>query len=235
MKTGRISSIVCGSLAAAGLSLLASCKKPVAEEAPPPAAPEPASAPAATPVAAPVTAATATPAPDPIAPPGVYFLVQKASIETADGIVGLKPGQLVRKVAPGTYECESGQLQLADSQVTNNLRVASQVANADAAAQAALRRMMLARESATPATPAAPATPATAPAAIVSRAPAAPAAAASAFNTGHVSTNVTHPQQSKFSSSGFGDADTENRKHVFIDENGGRYWRDANNNIRRDF
>jgi hypothetical protein len=127
--------------AAAALEIVsfAACDKPTADQGPPDAElPVVAqSTPVATPVATP---AVATPEPNYFAPPGVYYLLGAVSVETPDGIVGLTPGARLLKIAPGKYAAGGHQLELRDSQVTNDMRIAQRVAGADQAAQAALRQ-----------------------------------------------------------------------------------------------
>lgn len=139
-------------------SSVASCWKPIAKNEParetPDAvastpAPEPPPPPRATPAPPPVVEA-ATPAPNYFAPPGVYFLVTKASIETANGITGLRPGTRLQQTGPTEYtDAEGHQLTLAANQVTNDLRIAQQVAGADVAAQNSLRQMQNTRPAPT--------------------------------------------------------------------------------------
>jgi hypothetical protein len=121
----------------------AACNKPVADEEPEPEPVVRATPPPATPVATPAIAA-ATPEPNYFAPPGVYYLVNAASVETPEGIVGLTPGAKLQKVGPGKFTAAGHQLDLRESQVTNDLRIAQRVAGADQAAQAALRQAMAA-------------------------------------------------------------------------------------------
>jgi hypothetical protein len=131
------------------------CKKKdvateTAPEEPAPAA-SPPSAPA-TPVPKPVAAATpppalATPAPE-LAPPGVFFLVTAVSVETTDGIVGLKPGQLLRLVRPGVYRADNNELTLRPDQVTNDLAIARRLANQDQRTQAAIQQRLAAQPTA---------------------------------------------------------------------------------------
>ena len=142
--------ILCASVAA--------CWKPIAKNEPAPETPDvvastPAPAlpppPRATPAPPPVVEA-ATPAPNYFAPPGVYFLVTKASIETANGITGLRPGTRLQQTGPTDYtDAEGHKLVLAPNQVTNDLRIAQQVAGADLAAQNSLRQMQNARPAPT--------------------------------------------------------------------------------------
>lgn len=126
----------------ASIGSLASCKKPDAETA---AEPEPQALPAAPPSYGNACASHAdrrrhTAARS--ARAARDLLPQKASITTDDGIVGLKPGQGLRQIGPGTYEVNGQTVQLRNDQVTNNLRIARQYAAADAATQAALRQAM---------------------------------------------------------------------------------------------
>lgn len=66
----------------------------------------------------------------------------KVSIETDSGITGLRPGTVVQQRSPTEYTTPEGQkLTLRPDQVTNDLRIARQVAGADAAAQATLARI----------------------------------------------------------------------------------------------
>jgi hypothetical protein len=163
----------------AGL-VVAGCRKPIAEA---PAVEEPAvaEAPLATPTPATPSPATpaprlveATPAPNYLAPPGVFFLVAKASIETAAGITGWNPGTQVQQTGPNEYTTAEGhKLTLRPDQVTNDLRIAQHLAGADAAAQRAVRQMHAPRPVAPVA--AAPVSPVPAPAA--SRPPTTPPAA----------------------------------------------------------
>ena len=160
---------------------LAACKKPVAEESEPAAqtaeaTPAPASAAPRPPIAA------ATPEPNYFAPPGVYFLVAAVSVETAEGIVGLKPGTRLQKTAAGKYTADGHQLELRDQQVTNDLRVAQRVVGADQAVQAAIRKSMQAAEAAAAARIAAVATPVATPNPV--RQSAAPAASRPASTLG---------------------------------------------------
>lgn len=131
----------------------AACNKPVAEEEPEPEPIVRTTPPPATPVATPV-AVVATPELNYFAPPGVYYLVSASSVETPEGIVGLTPGTKLQKVAPGKFTANGHQIDLRESQVTNDLRVAQSVAGADQAAQAALRRALSAAVKTAPVNPA---------------------------------------------------------------------------------
>jgi len=73
------------------------------------------------------------------APEGTYYLVAKASLETNDGIVGYPPGTKVMRADDGRFQAPDGQfLTLQPNQMTNDLRIARQVAGADAANQMAI-------------------------------------------------------------------------------------------------
>lgn len=135
-------------------ALVAACWKPGTKqertETPeePAATPAPVSTPLpATPAPAPVVQA-ATPEPNHFAPPGVFFVVRQASIETQSGIIGLRPGTRLQQTGPGEYTDREGhKLTLPANQVTNDLRIANQVVGADAAAQDAIRQMYGPRRS----------------------------------------------------------------------------------------
>lgn len=137
---------------------VAACWKPIAKNEPVPEpsdivvstpAPEPPPPPRAQATPPPVVEA-ATPAPNYFAPPGVYFLVTKASIETANGITGLRPGTRLQQSGPTEYtDAEGHKLVLAPNQVTKDLRIAQQVAGADMAAQNSLRQMQNTRPAPT--------------------------------------------------------------------------------------
>lgn len=126
------------------LSLIfAACEKPPATSE---SAPEPESRPAPPAVAANLSAASAsaatpapaTPAPE-LAPPGVFFLIAPASLETSEGILGLKPGQQLKLVRPGTYSADGHEIALREDQVTNDMGFARAVAAEDSRTQAAIR------------------------------------------------------------------------------------------------
>ena len=216
MKIGIIRFALLAGLCAGGVAGFTSCQPPkpeaVVEPEPlPPATPSP----VATPPPAPAIAAT-TPVPDPLAPPGVFYLLQKTSITTEDGIVGLKPGQLLRQVSPGAYEVNGHTIELPDHQVTNNLRIARQFAAAAVAPQAALRPPL------PPKTTPAPATATSSTAAAASR----PAAAPS---------NSLSSGPRLGAGTGRADPETSNRKNVRVDSSGRQYWRDSRGGIRYDF
>jgi hypothetical protein len=106
--------------------------------------PVPPPAPEATPVAVVTPAPVATPAPQ-LAPPGDYYLVSAVSVETSDGIVGLKPGQLLQEIRPGVYKADGNEVSLRPEQVTNDLAMARRVAVQDQMNQSAIRQRMAAQ------------------------------------------------------------------------------------------
>jgi hypothetical protein len=223
MKLGIVPSMLVAVAIATGATTLTSCKKPIAEvETEPEPIPVATPAPVVTPAPA-TPIAVATPSPDPLAPPGIFFLLQKASITTDDGIVGLKPGQGLRQVSPGNYEVNGHTVQLRDDQVTNNLRIARQYASADAAAQAALRQALQATPTVAPITGTTSATRSATPApAPVTRAPAAPVSALVGGSRLGAGTGAADPE-------------TANRRNVKVDSSGRHYWRDSRGAIRYDF
>ncbi len=114
----------------------------------PEARPSPAEAPSATPaVRAPVVAnpgrpAPATPPPPvaELAPPGIFYMIATAQVETSSGIAGLKPGDGVKFLRPGVYQSNVGEVQLRPDQITNDLGVARRAVAADRQAQAAYQQ-----------------------------------------------------------------------------------------------
>lgn len=134
-----------------GSLLFTSCKKQEetrSEEPPAPAEKAITSAPTATPaeVAAipnpiPATPApTATPSPTAeLAPPGVFYLIALARVETDSGIVGLPPGTGVKHVRDNIYLTPSGEFPLDSAILTNSLAVARKARDADRTAQAAMQ------------------------------------------------------------------------------------------------
>ena len=219
MKIGIIRSMLLAGTCAAGVATLTSCKpsKPEVTAEPEPLAPPP-PAPAATPAPT-MPIAAATPAPDPLAPPGIFFLLQKASITTDEGIVGLKPGQGLRQVGPGTYEVNGRTMQLRDDQVTNNLRIARQFAAADVATQTARRQAVQ---------------PKTTPSALVTTPSTTPAPAAATRPAGPPGNSLTSGPRLG-AGTGAADPETSNRKNVRVDSGGRQYWKDSRGNIRYDF
>ena len=160
MNEGRSNVVKWLVLATLGVALgLGGCKKaPVAEqpaETPPPATPAP-TTPA--PSVAATTPPPATPAPKPaptpeLAPPGVYYLLTAVSIETADGILGLKPGQGLREVRPGVYSTGTNEMTLRPEQVTNDMGLARRVMTQDRQAQEAIHQRLSSQAPAATATP----------------------------------------------------------------------------------
>jgi len=132
-------------------------KKDVAEETPAEEAPAATPAPKATPESTkPVAVATptpppATPAPE-LAPPGVFYLITAVSVETSDGILGLKPGQLLKEVRPGVYRADTNEVTLRPDQVTNDMAVARRFAAQDQLNQAAIQQRLAPTSSAPSAT-----------------------------------------------------------------------------------
>jgi len=124
-------------------------KKEVAEEPeeapaaapakPKPAIPEPKSVAVTTPAPKPA----ATPAPE-LAPPGIFYLVTSVSVETSDGILGLKPGQMLKLVRAGVYKADNNEVTLRPDQVTNDLTIARRVAAQDEQTQAAIQQHLAA-------------------------------------------------------------------------------------------
>jgi len=138
-----------GALMMGSLIGFSGCKKKEIVEEPPEQTPSatPTSKPA-TPEPKPVAVTTptpraATPAPE-LAPPGVFYLVTAVSVETSDGILGLKPGQLLREVRPGVYRADNNELTLRPEQVTNDLAIARRFAVQDQKTQAAIRQQLAA-------------------------------------------------------------------------------------------
>lgn len=133
---------------------LGGCKKKVAEEPPPEETPAATPTPklAATPEPKAVAMATptpppATPAPE-LAPPGVYYLITAVSVETSDGILGLKPGQPLKEVRPGVYRADNNEVTLRPDQVTNDLAIARRFAAQDQRNQAAIQQHLATMNSA---------------------------------------------------------------------------------------
>ena len=100
------------------------------------------------PVATKEAPAEATPAPNFIAAAGVYFLTTAVSVETADGITGLRPGTRAIKQADGRYLADGHLVELRAEQLTNDTRFAARAVQADQTAQAAIQRRL---EAPTPA------------------------------------------------------------------------------------
>jgi predicted aspartyl protease len=76
--------------------------------------------------------------PPELAPPGVFYLLTTAHVETKDGITGLPPGTRVTLVQRGIYLTPAGKLHLDETQLTNDLAKARNALAYDHNAQAAL-------------------------------------------------------------------------------------------------
>lgn len=120
-------------------AFLCGCNRPSAQNVSPtesaaPAAPEPKTA---------AAAATPLPAPAPqLAPPGVFYLIETARVETDSGITGLPPGTGVKLLHDDVYQTPAGEAHLRPEQVTNDMTLARQVMTADRNLQAALKASM---------------------------------------------------------------------------------------------
>jgi|SRR5919201_1704796 hypothetical protein len=90
------------------------------------------------PVAKPALAAHPTP-PKRLAPEGTYFLLQRSSLTTNSGVIGFAPGTKVTLVGRNgsTITVTDGkyQLNVEASQLTNDLAIATTVAQSDFTAQ----------------------------------------------------------------------------------------------------
>ena len=100
--------------------------------------------PAATPPPKPEVA-IATPPPKRLAPDGVFFLLRAKSVETPDGIVGLKPGTAVVQQPDGKFVADGHTLDLLPTDMTNDLDIAGRVVGTDARAQATIRQALQTR------------------------------------------------------------------------------------------
>jgi hypothetical protein len=123
-------------LGALAVILVAACgKKPETSEAP--SSPEP---------DARVAATTTVPAPTPeanyFAPEGVFFLVEKITLETKDGIMGYPPGTKVLRQGAAFMTPDGVRISPRSDQMTNDLRIAQRAAGSDAAAQAAVKNTL---------------------------------------------------------------------------------------------
>jgi hypothetical protein len=238
MKLVPLSAMVALALANAGCN-----KSPVSEsepdEAPPkavstanttpaPAAPAANTAPAAPAVAnSPAAPATAHAE---LAPPGVFYTIAPARVETASGIVGLKPGTGVKLTRPGFYLTPYGEVALADEQVTNDMALARQAANQDAAQQAQLKKVLEAKALEAKARAAAAAAKA---AQVAQPAPSAPVPEPAALPSTESNTAVN--------TGGLQGAGAINTTHsstkgkVYIDNLGQKYWKDTQGRHRYDF
>lgn len=101
--------------------------------------------PTATPAPVRAEVAIATPPPRRLAPDGMFFLLTKKSVETPDGIVGLKPGTQVLRQPDGKFLADGHTLDLLPTEMTNDLDLAGRIVGADARAQAAIRQTLQAQ------------------------------------------------------------------------------------------
>jgi hypothetical protein len=103
----------------------------------------------------PVAVATPTPVPEKrLAPEGVFYLIRGKSIETADGIVGIKPGTKVIRQKDGKFLADGQKIALQPAEITNDMDIAARVGNAEALAQVRIRQAALAAAATpVPATP----------------------------------------------------------------------------------
>jgi len=118
----------------------------------PPIYEAPASEPTPTPAPSPAVAVTAppsppTPAPRQAMPDGVFVVVKPASVETPDGILGVKPGDVVKAtVEAGVYLLNgSTKIALRADQVTNDVATARAAIANDQAMQTALKSLEVLR------------------------------------------------------------------------------------------
>jgi hypothetical protein len=131
-----------------------SSQNDVAEVAPPSPPPSDLPAPSAAPDSAPPPTAPQ------FAPAGVFYLVASVSVETTDGIIGLKPGTQVIKQDDGSFDASGRKLQLRPEQITNDLQLVRRITEAERAAQPAVRSTTAAPRPVNPAPGLRPATPA---------------------------------------------------------------------------
>jgi hypothetical protein len=64
----------------------------------------------------------------PFAPPGVFFLLERVSLETDSGVLSYLPGTKVIKAGSRYITSEGKQLTLKAAQITNDLRIATKLA-----------------------------------------------------------------------------------------------------------
>jgi hypothetical protein len=106
------------------------------------AAPQPVATVLATPTPIPVAAVMAPP-PRNLAPPGIYFLLQRISVMTDSGVVGDSPGTKVTMIKGGNpMHVTDGQNQfdVDPAQVTNDIDVATRVFYSDQNTQAQISK-----------------------------------------------------------------------------------------------
>ncbi len=102
------------------LALTSCSKKPEAE--------------VATPAPAPVV--MQTPEPSGFAPAGVFFLVNKVSLETDSGIIAYPAGSKLYKLGNRYITGDGRQINLRPEQVTNDLRITARIAGGNPKLQA---------------------------------------------------------------------------------------------------
>jgi hypothetical protein len=186
------SRIACGLITTAFVSL-SGCSKQSADTEP---APEPAPAiavttpPPSTSTPAPAAPARTTPAPvvKRLAPEGTFYLLVKKSIETSDGIIGFKPGTLVKQESDGRFTAEGHKLDIQPNEITNELDIAARYAGADALRQATLRQAsasVAAPSAAAPASTPAPASRQSGPSVVPSQRSASALDTSSALGSSH--------------------------------------------------
>jgi hypothetical protein len=177
-----------------------------------PAASNPANAPAVPPVAA------TTPQ---LAPPGVFYLIKAARVETADGVTGLPPGTGVKLLHDDVYLTPAGQARLGAEMLTNDLNIARQARDGDRAAQNAVQARIAsdsaasaarARQTATAPSPgpAFPVVSSAAPQAVAEPTPVKPPLGSS-LSRPEDALNTTH---------------SKTKDNVFTDAQGRQYWKD---------
>jgi len=97
----------------------------------------------ATPTPAPLATVAPTPARN-LAPPGVYFLLQRVSFMTDSGVIGDSPGTRVMMIKGGNpMKVSDGQNQfdVDSTQVTNDIDIATRVFYADQNTQAQISKV----------------------------------------------------------------------------------------------
>lgn len=133
-------------IALIGLSI-AGCQKPVAVEEAADFTRLPAelevTPPMATPLPVPVVPKAYVEPPPPDvqtkAPDGIFFLLIHKSVMTTDGITGFPLGTQVKLIRPGIYSADGQELELRETEVTNDLAMARSIRHLDIQKQAAVR------------------------------------------------------------------------------------------------
>lgn len=81
--------------------------------------------------------------PQRLAPKGIYYLLQQVSIPTDSGVVGLKPGTLVKQIGESNgklkVKSDDHEFEVERFLLTNDLDIAAAAANRDAQSQNAVR------------------------------------------------------------------------------------------------